>query len=386
MRTTAAGQPAPAKRLIFVCATLIFLVVAAAAVAEVAYRIFTPRQEVFDLTGLHEFRPDREWLYGPRPGIETELFGTHYRINTDGFRGPRHPRSRPPGGLRILVLGDSIAFGFGVREEETFPRVLETLLAKIATEGTVEVINLGVGGYNTWNEARLLEDIGVEYQPDLVMVQFSINDLNDPTNHFGAQTNLVFGAIPDAAFPNPARSMGVASTHMALVRTCHLSELCGALHQRIANRREPRPITLDSARATATPVENTDRVEWRWLEERYQEMSQTAAGVGARFAILAFPYRDQVRGVGPHPVAMQLASLARRNDWILVNPLGAFRRARRQNEHLFLDLWHPTIVGHRIAAAEALHELTCSGPLDDHEGPSFDTAHCRSQRAKPKVK
>ncbi len=167
-------------------------VLLALVLGEIAARLFVQPGSVSELRGLHEFRPDRGWLYGLRPGAEGRLSATGdalYRINEDGFRGPRHARPKPDRVLRGLVVGDSIAFGYGVEEASAFPRVLEKQLATRIPSKRVEVVNLGVGGYNPWNEAQLLKGFGLGYQPDLVLAQFCINDLNDPTLHFDAQTN-----------------------------------------------------------------------------------------------------------------------------------------------------------------------------------------------------
>lgn len=364
------SAPTPlGRRLAFVGFTLLVLVCLAGLVAEIGYRLFAPAPQVFDLSGLHEFRPDREWLYRGRPGAAGEVLGTRYEINADGFRGPVHARAREPGTTRILVLGDSIAFGFGVREEQTFPRVLEDLFARSAPGAGVEVVNLGTGGYSAWNEARLLEDVGIEYQPDLVLVQFSINDLNDPTIHFGTQTKLALGAIPPEAFPDPARSERIGVLDEWLSRACHLSELCTALRQRLAEEQEPEPRTQEFVRAFRDPVERTDRVEWRWLEARYDEMAGVAKAAGARFAVLAFPYPKQLAGQRPHPVTQHLEALAAARGWYFIDPLGTYRRARRDGARLFMDIWHPTVLGHRIAAEETFRTLVCDGAL----GPVSET-------------
>ncbi len=382
MRPELVGPNTPSKQLAFACFTLVVLVVAAGAVGEAAFRIFAQQPKVFDLSGLHEFRPDREWLFRGRPGVEGEILGTNYKINSDGFRGPVHAIPRPPGGLRIVVLGDSIAFGFGVREEQTFPRVLEALLAERAPAAEVEVINLGTGGYSAWNEARLLEDVGVAYEPDLVLVQFSINDLNDPSIHFGAQTKLILGNIPDAAFPDPTRRTGVDPVRQLFVRACHVSKLCTALRLRTAARIKPKRRSREYIRAFKEPVERTDRVEWRWLEDRYDEMAATTAAAGAQFAVLAFPYQQQLIGRKAHPVSQHLESMAQKGGWLLIDPLARFREARG-SKRLFMDLWHPTILGHRIAAEELLHGLACENALGEAARVAVTAPPCPTPQALP---
>ena len=96
--------------------------------------------------------------------------------NADGFRdatfGPK-----PPGTLRVLALGDSFAFGHGVRAEQSYPEQLERLLAR--PERAVEVLNLGVPGYNTAQELAQLRRLGAELAPDLVLVGCYLgNDLS----------------------------------------------------------------------------------------------------------------------------------------------------------------------------------------------------------------
>jgi len=342
-------------------------VVTALALAELALRLWLPPPPVMDLRGLHEFRPDKSWLYGLRPGAEGRVSATGdvlYRINADGFRGPRHARPAPADRVRVVVLGDSVAFGYAVEEASTFPRLLEARLAALFPQAGFEFVNLGVGGYNAWNELELLRDVGIGYQPDLVLVQFCINDLNDPTLHFDAQTRLALDAIPDAAFPDPSRRRGSQHAESSARVWCARSRLCTLVHERWLPAHEPE---FDEAarRAAGDPVESAHAPEWRWLEARYREMAAVAARAGAGFAVLAFPYRAQLEGRGPHPVEERLLALARRNGWTVVDPLPAFRAARAGGTPLFVDWWHPSAAGHRIAAAETLRTLACAGALGE---------------------
>ncbi|HEY8155868.1 MAG TPA: SGNH/GDSL hydrolase family protein [Myxococcota bacterium] len=357
-----------ALRLHLQRAALVVLgVVAALALGEAAARLLVPTDSVSELRGLHEFRPDRGWLYGLRPGAEGRLSETGealYRINPDGFRGPRHARPRPAGGIRVVVIGDSIAFGYAVDEAAAFPRVLETRLAALVPQAGVEVVNLGVGGYNAWNEAELLKDVGVGYQPDLVLAQFCINDLNDPSVHFDAQTRLLLSTIPDAAFPNPSLRRGPRHAPSRILAWCAASRLCALARDRWLAARSVE-FDDEAKRAAVVPVGSEDGPEWRWLEARYLEMATAAERAGARFAVLAFPYPAQLAGRGQDPVQERLLALARRHGWTVIDPLPAFRTAHAAGAVLFLDWWHPTEIGHRIAADETLRVLACTGELGE---------------------
>ena len=111
------------------------------AAVELGLRLLAP-SEVRERSELHELRPDRAWLYGMRAGVTgrfDEPGGIRYRVNADGFRDRLYDRPKPEGVWRIVVLGDSLAFGAAVAEQDTFPKVLETRLAKLVPEARVEV-------------------------------------------------------------------------------------------------------------------------------------------------------------------------------------------------------------------------------------------------------
>ncbi|HYC22047.1 MAG TPA: SGNH/GDSL hydrolase family protein [Candidatus Bathyarchaeia archaeon] len=339
--------------------------VAALAVAELGLRAVGPSPPAEGLRSLHEPRPDRPWLYGLRPGAvgRLEISGdVLYRINADGFRDRRYAIPKPPGTFRIVVLGDSIAFGYGVEERDAFPKVLESRLSELAPAAHVEVVNLGVSGYNAYTEAELLKDVGVKYQPDLVLLQFCINDLNDPTVHFDAQTRLHLGSIPDAAYPDPTRRAPPPRLPSIGSGCRRRLALCALLDDALLAWTTPEPDAV-ARRAAVAPVV-ADGPEWRWLERLYQEMARETGRVGARFVVLAFPYASQMHGRRSQPVEDRLVAMGERDGWVTVDLLPAFQDlAARSHERLFFDWWHPKATGHALAAEQILDALACRGLL-----------------------
>lgn len=92
--------------------------------------------------------------------------------NSHGQRDIERRFERDPRRFRVLMLGDSVVAGHGVRElEDTLPLTLERQLG-----ADVEVLNFGVGGYCTAGEVELLRTEGVLYNPDLVVLVFVNND------------------------------------------------------------------------------------------------------------------------------------------------------------------------------------------------------------------
>jgi len=109
-----------------------------------------------------------------------------YRVNSLGLRGPETTVEKPAGVRRVAVLGDSIAFGYWVSDEQGFARQLQLMLNERAVaaplavapgRGRVEVLNFGVPGYNLEQEIEMLRAKALAFQPDLVVVLFCLNDL-----------------------------------------------------------------------------------------------------------------------------------------------------------------------------------------------------------------
>jgi len=313
------------------------------------------------LRDLHELHPERRWLFGLRPGADVTLGATggiRYRINDDGFRDrPRTPFPKS-GVYRILVLGDSVTFGYGVPEDETFPQQLERALVQAGA--SVEVLNFGVNGYNPYTEAALFADRGAAYHPDLVLVQFCINDLADPTLHFDAQTRLHLGMIPDEAFPDPSKRRPLPRFPL-LLRACRALRVCALMDDAWLAWRAQPPDAQDQLAALA-PSNLDDEIRRAWLAARYGEIDQRARAIDAGFAVVVFPYREQVDGTAPAGVQAQLEELGRSEGWITLDLLPAFREASARGERsLFLDTWHPTAEGQRVAAEDTAEELTRLG-------------------------
>jgi lysophospholipase L1-like esterase len=153
-------------------------VLAVATLAELALRTagYDPLRE---LAGArHRFVqlvPDPDLQYGLLPDAVHRGKRVTIRINRHGFRDRNHALAKPPGTARLVVLGDSITFAASRPVEERFTEKLELLLR--SPSRPVEVLNLGVGGYDVLNEVAFLEQVGLGFDPDWVVVAWCINDL-----------------------------------------------------------------------------------------------------------------------------------------------------------------------------------------------------------------
>lgn len=99
------------------------------------------------------------------------------RRNLFGFRSPYERVAHQPGTFRIVALGDSYTFGDHIaRAESVWPGRLESMLRQRHPRPRFEVINMAAGWYTTANEAELLRRIGWQFAPDLLVLQFYVND------------------------------------------------------------------------------------------------------------------------------------------------------------------------------------------------------------------
>lgn len=105
----------------------------------------------------------------------TDDLGNILTHNSRGMRTTKEFKTNKEYNYRILVLGDSITWGAYVNESEIYTEILSGLLNE--KKCCFEVMNAGVGGYNTLQELEYLKAEGLDYSPDIVIVQMDYTDL-----------------------------------------------------------------------------------------------------------------------------------------------------------------------------------------------------------------
>ena len=144
---------------------------------EIFIRIFIPqsivpsyRASAFDITDALKANYNAEAVYG----------GITYQIQTNEKhlrRAKNLPYEKPENTFRILCLGDSILFGFGANNEETFTYYLEKILNKKFRGTTFEVINAAAPGWGLLEYYLFLKNEGYKYSPDLIITTTFIDDV-----------------------------------------------------------------------------------------------------------------------------------------------------------------------------------------------------------------
>lgn len=107
-----------------------------------------------------------------KPNLQTQFLKLPLETNELGFRN-RSFQDLPANSRKILILGPSSTFGWGVRAEETYANQLEKILPGFS------VINAGEIGFSSDQGRRLMDqDYILGSRPDLVILAYGINDLD----------------------------------------------------------------------------------------------------------------------------------------------------------------------------------------------------------------
>lgn len=138
------------------------------------------REGSFNMAGLVEPSPYKEVIYKLKPDLRGVFRGRRVSTNSHGMRGPEIPVEKAPGVFRIVGIGDSVMFGWGVSDEDYYLRLLEARLNARQDGRRYECLNLAVPGYNTTMEVAALENVGMAFEPDLIILQFINNDFGLP--------------------------------------------------------------------------------------------------------------------------------------------------------------------------------------------------------------
>jgi hypothetical protein len=220
-----------------------------------------------------------------RPGFRGYDLGEIATINARGYRGPEHAARKPPGRTRVVMLGDSIAYGAGVKDDETFAALLEKRNPQL------DVVNLAVGGYGTDQELIQLEQRGLGYAPDVVVLNFCLfSDFTD---------NGLAYALFDARQPKPhftwdGQALVKHDRHLKLSLFGTLAQwlsdqshaynrLCALLRLQRAPRQPG--VWADRMAGVMKDLPAASELTFRLI----RRMAERTRGAGARFVVVVHP-------------------------------------------------------------------------------------------------
>jgi len=271
-----------------------------------------------------------------------------YEIDERGYRNP----SPWPQAPQVLVLGDSLAFGFGVDDERTWSRLLEARLAP------ARVVNLALPGYAPEQYARTWERVSEELHPELVIVGvFPANDVQDQE---------LFRAWLDAEDPGNYGTWRFGDGG-GLARRSYLAGLFRAAtqprdprytDQRLHLKQGPMNVT---PRTVAQSTRDVRRGNPAFLSAvgSLARIRASARARGARTLFVLFPCKEEVYlpPLGydtPQPVP-PFATLFKQRGWDFLDLTPLFQERAAQGDRLYFEVdGHPDELGNRVVAEAVL--------------------------------
>ncbi len=297
-------------------------------------------------------------LFELRPGASVQA-EVRYEVNGLGLRGPEVAEAKPPGVMRIAVVGDSIAFGYWIEEKDAFPRVLEGLLGG---PGQVQVLNFGVPGYNLAQDVEMVRSRVLALAPDIVVVGVCLNDLEGPMSYEYGLT--VDRSARRRRLSGRAYEELAARSRLLSWIEYRLMEL--EVRQAYVKARQSGPLYAEGSERQAEALRAHFAGLVALLEpRRIPVLIAVFPAFGKTFE--AYPYRDLHRAIVATAEASGLAA---------VDLLDCFRAYRFRDVRV--DVVHPNPAGHRIAA-HALRDALCARGLACGSAPPLDRT-CRGYR------
>lgn len=115
-------------------------------------------------------------LYYPIMHLKPNQHLKTVNINAEGFRGPEIMKEKPEDTFRIFVLGGSTVF-VGASDDTTIPGYLQKKFESENPELNVEVVNAGIEGAFSFNEAQYIKSKLLDYEPDMFVIYDGWNDV-----------------------------------------------------------------------------------------------------------------------------------------------------------------------------------------------------------------
>lgn len=238
-------------------------------------------KEVFDSNPRGYFDPDNS---------------VPMEVNLLGLRGPLVTPQKPPGVFRILGLGDSFTFAVGVREPDTCLRRLESQLNIARPAGgdapTFQVLNAGTQGYNIRDEVLYLEHRWLPLAPDLVLVNFYLND-----------------AYADDAFRNMGEALGIYVKPQGMGRLSYVVDLVQHQWAVRQQRRETKDYYLGSFFKEANKYVDDPAllsIDWKQSRDALAHAVELGQQHGFRVALVVWPELYDLEGDYPFVAIHQL--------------------------------------------------------------------------------
>jgi len=230
-------------------------------------------------TSSHSFDLyDQTKGWGLKPNLRgVKVFGDKIlSSNSKGIRGRREfPYQKESRKSRIIILGDSFTFGDGVSDDETYAYHLQNLLGD-----ETEVLNLGIHGYGHDQMLLKLEEEGIKYAPDIVLLGFIADDMERNLTDFRSYAKPKFilkngNLIPvTKTVPQPGQIM------IREITKCHFFDLADLFIKKLKRHWFRESEEMEKQKTTTALL---------------NEIKSVSESSGAKFFLVYLPMSDEIR-------------------------------------------------------------------------------------------
>jgi lysophospholipase L1-like esterase len=350
--------------------------IVALGLSEVAARIMfdAPPDPLRQPQLMYEFNPDMGFIHVPNEkGYLDDGFAT---INALGLRGPLPEMPKPKGMVRILAIGDSTTFGWGVNDDGTYPAQLAGDLNRAFPDRQIDIVNGGVGAYDLKHEVRLLRHFAPILQPDIVLVGPYWNDL--PFEKITPEGQPIPGAGSEMpAGPSgggPSKPFRIGNNPSKLNQILRQSRLLYIMRRVYLATIAPTKEASNTVRWEMAVLngEHTQAIDnaWQDVAGSLNEIADMGKSDGFSVGMLIIPVRAQVENSYPHAEYQdRLRSIAASLGIFVVDPLPDFLAQPPSRKEFFIpyDRIHFSAEGNKILADAAFGVLK--------ERPEFRAVH-----------
>lgn len=134
-------------------------------------------------------------FFEPKPNTKAKIMGVNVHLNEYGMRYKNISKEKDE--IKILCIGSSTTFGWGVQEEDIYTNIVEKKFKE--TNKNIKMINCGVVNYNISEISTLLKQNFHKINPDYVLLTYTLDDIeikeNNRTNNSFILNNSYLYAI-----------------------------------------------------------------------------------------------------------------------------------------------------------------------------------------------
>jgi lysophospholipase L1-like esterase len=347
-------------------------------------------------TPLSRFSPVLGWEKVPLAEVWSAASDHDVKevLNSKGLHDYEIDYVKPMTERRVLFLGDSFTESYTVPLRDGFIKLAEQQVGQAVGSRTLRLINAGTRGYGTDQELLYFRTEGRRFQPDLVILMFYVNDLEDnATSRGGAKPQfgirdgqLVLESSPQMEVAARPRTIGDTASEQwrgparGLIDLAQRTATYRFVVQRLIHQLPVLDAMLGGAGARRTVVpsvyaafrdEDSEEIErgWRLTQALLRQLASEVRDAGADLIVVNIPDRVQVHeeyqrqllqtGAGSDGISTWDFDLPRRRLGSLCADLGlpfvdltdTFRISAQAGRRLYLPRDpHWNAAGHRLAA------------------------------------